>query len=217
MTSILVHYSELALKGKNRPWFIHRLVRNLHAALAGLSVKEVRTPIGSIEIVLNHPETMEEVQDRLSRVFGIANYSAAIRVPLDFDGMADAIVAHPTTITGSIGVVFTKFNLDPFFEWIGTNVERVANLFVTKTVLQTRQRWRDVFVHGEYAALPAGDHAIAFTRTFEGRVVFCCVPRLPYRLTRGERPWPLGDVWNSQTVPVPAGRYRDAFTAHLIC
>jgi protease-4 len=39
---------------------------------------------------------------------------------------ADAIVAHPTTITGSIGVVFTKFNLDGFFEWIGTNVERIT-------------------------------------------------------------------------------------------
>jgi protease-4 len=39
---------------------------------------------------------------------------------------ADAIVAHPTTITGSIGVVFTKFNLDGFLEWIGTNVERLA-------------------------------------------------------------------------------------------
>jgi ClpP class serine protease len=38
---------------------------------------------------------------------------------------ADAIVAHPTTITGSIGVVFTKFNLDPFLEWIGTRMERV--------------------------------------------------------------------------------------------
>ena len=94
MTSILVHYSELALKGKNRPWFIHRLVRNLHSALAGLSVKEIRTPIGRIEIVLNRPDTMEQVQDRLSRVFGIANYSAAIRIPLDFDGMAQAIVAH---------------------------------------------------------------------------------------------------------------------------
>jgi adenylyl- and sulfurtransferase ThiI len=54
MTSVLVHYSELALKGKNRPWFIHRLVRHLHAALAGLHVKEIRTPIGRIEIVLGH-------------------------------------------------------------------------------------------------------------------------------------------------------------------
>jgi thiamine biosynthesis protein ThiI len=94
MTSILVHYSELALKGKNRPWFIHRLVRNLHAALAGLHVKEVRTPIGRIEIVLGKAEAMPEIRDRLRRVFGIANYSAAMHVPRDFDGMADAIIAR---------------------------------------------------------------------------------------------------------------------------
>jgi len=34
MNSIVVHYKELALKGKNRPWFIQMLVRNLKAALA---------------------------------------------------------------------------------------------------------------------------------------------------------------------------------------
>jgi thiamine biosynthesis protein ThiI len=94
LTSILVHSSELALKGKNRPWFIHRLVRNLHAALAGLHVKEVRTPIGRIEIVLGQESAMAEVRERLSRVFGIANYSEAIHVPLDFDGMAEAIVSQ---------------------------------------------------------------------------------------------------------------------------
>jgi tRNA uracil 4-sulfurtransferase len=94
MTSILVHYSEVALKGKNRSWFIHRLVRNLHAALAGLHVKEVRTPAGRIEIVLGQDRTMGEIKERLSRVFGIANYSAAMHVPRDFEGMAEAIVAN---------------------------------------------------------------------------------------------------------------------------
>lgn len=39
---------------------------------------------------------------------------------------ADAIVAHSTTMTGSIGVVFTKFNLDGFFEWLGTNTDRIT-------------------------------------------------------------------------------------------
>ena len=46
------HYSEVALKGKNRSWFVGRLVRQIHGALAGLHVKEVRTHIGRIEIVL---------------------------------------------------------------------------------------------------------------------------------------------------------------------
>jgi thiamine biosynthesis protein ThiI len=94
MTSILVHYSEVALKGRNRSWFIHRLVRNLHAALAGLHVKEVRTPVGRIEIVLGQESTMPEIRARLARVFGVANYSAAMRVPRDIEGMAAAILAR---------------------------------------------------------------------------------------------------------------------------
>ena len=68
MTSILVHYSEVALKGKNRSWFVGRLVRNIHGALAGLHVKEVRTHIGRIEIVLGQDSTLPEVSDRLSRI-----------------------------------------------------------------------------------------------------------------------------------------------------
>ena len=29
MKSLILHYQEIALKGKNRPWFITRLVHNL--------------------------------------------------------------------------------------------------------------------------------------------------------------------------------------------
>ena len=42
MNSIVVHYQELALKGKNRPWFLARLVRNLREALSDLDVRSVR-------------------------------------------------------------------------------------------------------------------------------------------------------------------------------
>jgi thiamine biosynthesis protein ThiI len=94
MTSVLLHYSEVALKGKNRSWFVGRLVRNIHGALAGLHVKEVRTPIGRIEVVLGDESAMPEILDRLSRVFGVANYSPAIHVPRDFEGMAEAVVGR---------------------------------------------------------------------------------------------------------------------------
>ncbi len=106
MPSVLAHYSELALKGKNRPWFIRRLVRNLHTALAGLSVKEIRTPMGRVEIVLNTEATSDEVRERMGRVFGLANYSLATRVPVDFDGMATAIVQMlpPREAAGSFRV-----------------------------------------------------------------------------------------------------------------
>ena len=52
MISVIAHYQEIALKGKNRPWFLHRLVRNLRELLEDLDVQEVRTPMGRIEIVL---------------------------------------------------------------------------------------------------------------------------------------------------------------------
>ncbi|MEM6931416.1 MAG: signal peptide peptidase SppA, partial [Myxococcota bacterium] len=39
---------------------------------------------------------------------------------------ADAIVAQPATITGSIGVVFTKLNVRGFYEWLGANVDSVS-------------------------------------------------------------------------------------------
>jgi thiamine biosynthesis protein ThiI len=92
MTSVLVHYSEVALKGKNRTWFVGRLVRHIHGALAGLHIKEVRTPVGRIDIILGQPDVLPEVIDRLSRVFGIANYAVAHRVPVEPGPMGDAVV-----------------------------------------------------------------------------------------------------------------------------
>ena len=94
MTAVLVHYSEVALKGRNRSWFVGRLVRHIHGALAGLHIKEVRTEIGRIEVVLGQDGVMPEVLDRLSRIFGIHNYSISTRIPLDVEGMADAIVSR---------------------------------------------------------------------------------------------------------------------------
>ena len=106
MISVLVKYSEIALKGKNRSWFVGRLVRNLHGALAGLHIKEVRTPIGRIEIVLGQDDALAEVRDRLSRVFGIAHYSVATRVAPDFESMAATIESQlpPKEAAGSFRV-----------------------------------------------------------------------------------------------------------------
>ena len=92
MTSVVIHYKELALKGKNRPWFIQLLVRNLKTALAGLHVASVRSAMGRIELELRPDSPWEEVRERLSRVFGIANFSHANHGPHDFRALADAIL-----------------------------------------------------------------------------------------------------------------------------
>ena len=84
MNSIVVHYQELALKGKNRPWFLGRLVRNLRRALSDLDVRTVRALMGRVEVVLGAGAVPSEVSERISRVFGIANFSYANSTPLDY-------------------------------------------------------------------------------------------------------------------------------------
>jgi thiamine biosynthesis protein ThiI len=93
MNTIVVHYKELALKGRNRPWFVNLLVRNLRAALKDLDVRSVRSVMGRLEIDLGPDVPLERVSERLRRVFGIANFSHARRAAHDFDLLASAIVA----------------------------------------------------------------------------------------------------------------------------
>ena len=93
MKSIVLHYQEIALKGNNRPWFITKLVRNLKAATADLNVRDVRALVGRIEIVLGEDSDWAAVRDRISRVFGIANFAQAGRAPLDLDAIAAQILA----------------------------------------------------------------------------------------------------------------------------
>ena len=92
MTSIVIHYKELALKGKNRPWFIQLLVRNIKTALAGQHVATVRSVMGRIELELRPDTPWEEVRDRLGRIFGIANFSYANHGPHDFKALSAEIL-----------------------------------------------------------------------------------------------------------------------------
>jgi isoamylase len=89
-------------------------------------------------------------------------------------------------------------------------------LFVSYVALQTREHFRDVFLHGDYTPLESGEHAVSFLRTLDSRSVLVCTPRLPYGLTSGKRPWALGSVWGDQQIQLPPGRYREAFTGRSI-
>jgi len=92
MTSVIVHYQEIALKGRNRPWFVARLVRSLREATRDLRIKEVRVLMGRIELVLGDDETWERVRDRVANVFGVGNFSRAGRARLDVDHIAAQIL-----------------------------------------------------------------------------------------------------------------------------
>lgn len=88
---VLVHYHEIALKGKNRPMFIRRLAENLRLATQGLGVKEVRRLTGRLVMLLKPDAALEEVRRRVSRVFGVANFALAYRTPLQLDVLKVAV------------------------------------------------------------------------------------------------------------------------------
>jgi thiamine biosynthesis protein ThiI len=92
MKSIIVHYQEIALKGRNRPWFIARLVRNIREATADLNVTKVRALQGRIEVVLGDSADWQKVRERLSKVFGAGNFARAGRARLDLDAIAQEIL-----------------------------------------------------------------------------------------------------------------------------
>ncbi len=123
MNSVIAHYQEIALKGKNRPWFLRHLVRNVGAALADLGVESIRTPTGRVEIVMRDELEWQAVRDRLSRVFGLANFALAGRTPLDVDKLGDAILRDlPTEPAPSFRVAVRR--ADKRFPISSPQVER---------------------------------------------------------------------------------------------
>lgn len=86
--AILVHYGEIALKGRNRPVFIQHLARNIRAALSGLPVAHVEILTGRLLVIARPGEDLgDESLKRLSHVYGITSFAPTLRCPLDLDAI----------------------------------------------------------------------------------------------------------------------------------
>jgi len=93
MTKVfIVHYSEIGLKGKNRAFFEKRLINNLRKALEGTGYAHIRRISGRFLIELKEDSDLDEIQKRLSKVFGISHYSLAHVSQQDIDRLkSDAL------------------------------------------------------------------------------------------------------------------------------
>jgi (1->4)-alpha-D-glucan 1-alpha-D-glucosylmutase len=102
-------------------------------------------------------------------------------------------------------------------ELLETHEDGRVKLYVTHVALHARKNHRDLFLRGDYEAIPAGHHVVAFTRGFEASRMVCAVQRHSYIKTKGERPFALGDVWGDEPLAVPyPGKYRNLFTGALV-
>ena len=81
---ILIKNGELALKGLNRSTFEDILIKNIRKRIKPLGKFEYRKEQSTVSVVpIDDYIDMDEVSDRISRVFGIAAYSRALQVEKD--------------------------------------------------------------------------------------------------------------------------------------
>lgn len=83
----IVKTHELALKGKNRPWFMRKLTDNLRIATRGAGVERVWKGQLMVGLTLADEECWPEVKSRLREVFGVAKFYKAYELPQDLDGL----------------------------------------------------------------------------------------------------------------------------------
>ena len=81
---ILIKNGELALKGLNRSTFEDILIKNIRKRIKPLGEFEYRKEQSTVSVIpIDEYIDMDEVSDRISRVFGIAAYSRALQVEKD--------------------------------------------------------------------------------------------------------------------------------------
>lgn len=90
--TVAVRYHEIALKGRNRPFFVERLAESLRLATSDLGSR-VTAREGRLFVEVRGEETWPRLRERVATVSGVANFSRVFETPLDLDALKAAAVA----------------------------------------------------------------------------------------------------------------------------
>jgi thiamine biosynthesis protein ThiI len=170
--TLVIHFLELSLKGKNRSWFVNQLVRSVRSALIGLDVSHVRHVQGRIEARLGDNRHWPEVGERLRGLPGIANFACAVEVPVrrgadatsGIDEMWDAMRPmldgrHPASFRVKVRRVNKQFPIE------SPAVERTLG---ERVIAETG--WRVDLSHAELTLRveALGEHALVYAERERG-------------------------------------------------
>jgi tRNA uracil 4-sulfurtransferase len=90
--NVVLRYHEIALKGRNRPFFVERLARNARRLVSDLG-GHVHVMAGRLRVELPDEVPWEEAERRLRDLFGVANFSRAHEAALDMAALEREAVA----------------------------------------------------------------------------------------------------------------------------
>ena len=91
---VVVHYHEVGLKGRNRPFFLSTLEKNLRRATAGLGVKTIERASGRILLWLEPDAPWEPLRARISRVFGVVNFARGYALQPELETLIRGVLAR---------------------------------------------------------------------------------------------------------------------------
>ncbi len=86
---VIIHYGEIALKGRNRDFFEKKLRQNIKKALHGLPLGRLERLRGRFVLHLKEEVEADELSERLRSVFGISYFSLGTAVEKDLDAIKE--------------------------------------------------------------------------------------------------------------------------------
>lgn len=92
MNYIVIHYGEIAIKGKNRPVFEKKLVDNIRSSLSKDTYESIKRIYGRIIIELKNKANKEQISERLKKISGIAYFSFAEKAEIDIENIKEKLL-----------------------------------------------------------------------------------------------------------------------------
>lgn len=107
----IIHYSEIALKGKNRGFFENILMNNIKLALAPFFKSSADFSIkkdngGRLILQTDGTISENEISNRLKKIFGIANFAPTFHAKCDIENLKTLISSNIKTLS------FETFKID---------------------------------------------------------------------------------------------------------
>lgn len=90
----VVHYAEIGLKGRNRPFFERVLARNVASRLGSLGLAQVERLSGRMLVHMHRPLDAGSWAERLHTVCGIAHFAPAYLAEPSMEAVQDAVLSR---------------------------------------------------------------------------------------------------------------------------
>lgn len=157
-TLIYVHPDELWLKGKNKPFFIQALQKNMQRQykLAGIPNDHFKVTHENVELYITcFPEDAEKIIECTKKVFGICNFGRCYRVKRDMDTLKQECLTKFQAFISNQSPPITNFKVecsrqDKQFQLTSPEVSRiVGDVISTSLKLPAKMKDPDITIYVE--------------------------------------------------------------------